>query len=546
MISWCYGFSERFRSVQKLLDLLAFWVLLGFLLVIASGCVSSGKNLSEELVGKQLVEGSGWSNVRAPVEVRWRVSEFASHFWIIDQLSRWDERVISPEYRRYFEIKGEINAKDLAMLETYAEVRRAHSGAVFANRVELQGGRQNVFLDLLSPLRSYEDFSRSFLQADDVEHAIVALALRKKEVEVIRMVFEHFRPRIERLLTASRYLKYSAKRLELLSYRGDLGGYLARMASFFRVDTALERAIVVEIVWAPDGFAQATQFGEHVVIPLPLTGVVEERDLAGWLGVIVHEIGHYYVSSMNSQRRQSASDRILSEVGVVNVRRANVVDEALATAIGNIVYMKRAFPEYFEDQVFYSFDPDYEYPYAIDSLARALAAPLEASLGQTNGAFDEGFLDRLVEIHRQVFRPMPRHHTRIALVFAENSQMARYFVGLFPGIRQLHRVGNEAAFVADSARQQESTRWVLMTAAHVLEDPERAQILSIPLIDRLARRVQAGDETSCFQAYQRREHGPFDFIAVGRTPDDLRQILIYVHTYIGIPAEGAICLGDNR
>lgn len=540
MISWSYGFFKFCLRVCNWL------VLLVFLQVFVTGCVSSGQSKKEELVGKQLVEGSGWANAGAQVEVRWRVSEFASQFWIIDQLSRWDERVISPEYRRYFEIKGEIDAKDLAILEAYAQVRRAHSGAVFANRAERQSERQNVFLDLLSPMRSYEDFSRAFLQADDVEQAIMKIALRKKEAEVIRTVFEHFRPRIERLLATSGYLKYSAKRLELLGYRGNLGEYLARMASFFRVEMSGEQRIVVEIVWAPDGFAQATQFGEHIVIPLPSTGVVEERDLAGWLGVIVHEIGHYFVSSMNGQRRQSASDRILSEVGIVNVRRANVVDEALATAIGNIVFMKRAFPEYFEDRVFYSFDPDYEYPYAIDSLARALAGPLEAWLGQVNGAFDEDFLDRLVEIHRHVFQPMPRHHTRIALVFAESSQMARYFVGLFPGIRQLHRVGNEAAFVADSARQQASTRWVLMTAAHVLENPERAQILSIPLIDRLARRVQAGHETSCFQAYRRREHGPFDFIAVGRTSDDLRQILIYVHTYIGIPAEGAICLGDNR
>ncbi len=540
MISLCYGFLDVFGRARNGLFLLV------FLCVLVSGCVSSGSKLTEEMVGKQLVEGTGWSNVGERVEVKWRVSGFASHFWIIDQLSRWDERVISPEYRRYFEIKGDIDAKDLAMLEAYAQVRRAHSGAVFANRAELQGELQNVFLDLLSPMRSYEDFSRSFLRANDVEQAIVTIGLRKKEAEVVRAVFEHFRPRIERLLLSNGYLKYSAKRLELLGYRGDLGGYLARLATFFDVDAVRRQAIVVEVVWAPDGFAQATQFGEHIVIPLPSTSAVEERDLVGWLGVIVHEIGHYFVSSMNSGRRQSASDRILSEVGVVNVRRANVVDEALATAIGNIVYMKRAFPEYFEDHVFYSFDPDYEYPYAIDSLARALAGPLEAWLGQVDGAFDEGFWDRLVEIHRQVFRPMPRHHTRIALVFAESSQMAHYFVGLFPGIRQLHRVGNEAAFVADSARQQESTRWVLMTAAHVLEDPERAQILSIPLIDRLARRVQAGHETSCFQAYRRREHGPYDFIAVGRTSDDLRQILIHAHTYVGIPAEVAICLGDNR
>src|SRR5690606_23135189 len=117
MISWSYGFFEFcWRICNRL-------VLFVFLQVFVAGCVSSGHSQKEELVGNQLVEGRGWANAGVQVEVRWRVSEFASQFWIIDQLSRWDERVISPEYRRYFEIKGEIDAKDLAMLEAYAQVR---------------------------------------------------------------------------------------------------------------------------------------------------------------------------------------------------------------------------------------------------------------------------------------------------------------------------------------------------------------------------------------------------------------------------------------
>lgn len=506
------------------------------------GCASTRQGDEQDMVGRHWVGEADWPVSGEVVEVQWRVSGFASQFWIIDQLSRWDERLISPEYRRYFEVKGGVDAKDQAMLEAYAQVRRAHSGARFARVAEGQG----MFLDLLSPMRSYEEFSQVFLGAENLEQAVSQAGLNSEEGEVLRAVFAHFEPRIERLLASADYLRYAAKRLEVLGRRGELGGYLSRMAAFFGVEERHRQGLVVEIVWAPDGFAQATQYGSQVVIPLPSTSAVEERDLAGWLGVIVHEFGHYFVSSMNSQWRQTASNRILNEVGVVNARRANVVDEALATALGNIVYMRRSFPEYFEERVFYSYDPDYEYPYAIDSLARALAPQLEVFLGQQGGAFDEAFLGRLIEIHREVFRPMPRHHTRITLVYAENVQMARTFVGLFPGIRQLHRVGNEAAFVADSARQHESPRWVLMTADRILEHPERAQILSIPLIDRLARRVHDGQESSCFQAYRRREHGPFDFVAVGRTADDLRRILIHAHTYVGIPAEMAICLSEAR
>ncbi|MBA2664911.1 MAG: hypothetical protein H0U74_21665 [Bradymonadaceae bacterium] len=511
-----------------------------WLLVLAMACATAAPlEPDEALVGVRQVVASEAARAFDDVALRFRVSSFASHFWVIDQLSRWDGRLAGPHYQRYFDTRFGLGEQDLAVLAAYAEVRRAHSGAMFVDAPD--SARP---IDLLAPPLSYEHFALSFLQAGDVEQAVATLELRGRDAASVRTVFGHFKERIDVLLLQADHLDSARDKLEALGVRGELRGYLARMASFFEVGDRLGAELVVEIVWAPDGYAQATQFGPHMVIPLPVTSALEEADLAGWLGVVVHELGHFFLSCMGSEQRWQASQRILNEVGVVNARRANVVDEALATALGNIVFMGRAFPEYVNAHVFYSYDPDYEYPYAIDSLARALAPHIEERINAW-GSFDAGFVERVIAVHREVFLPMPRHHTRIALVYADDAQHASHFAGLFPGISQWHQVGNEAAFAADSTRRATLTRWVLTTASGVLADPERTQILAIPLLDRLARRVLAGRETACLQAQRRSTNGPFDFVAVGRTADDVRRLLIYAHTHVGIPADGAICLGND-
>jgi hypothetical protein len=143
----------------------------------------------------------------------------------------------------------------------------------------------------------------------------------------------------------------------------------------------------------------------------------------------IQEVGQYLLTRLPPETLRKASARVLAECGYASASRPGMLAEAIQVAMGEVLFLRERFPDLPPRKLLVPWDPDLEFPYAADELARALGIALKEHFGQPGG-FASGFLDRTIQILKSLFPPRPRFFAYTALLFGDR-ESRELFAGLF-------------------------------------------------------------------------------------------------------------------
>lgn len=459
----------------------------------------------------------------------WRVPELANRFWLLDRASKWDGRADAGRYAEPLK----LSAEDRKLLASYAEMRQRLS----QEPPHDDDMRHPLADKLVSPRPELrERFALAFFRSDTLAAASQQLGLSPADHKLLTHLFRHFGPRLDRIMRGAAGLETTKQALESLAGELHLPEFLAKQARFVGLADAPTQ-LTVNVVWAPPGDRQSTCMAEQMIISVAPGGDVGRGALVSTLGVVVHELGHTLVSLLPDAERMRLSDLLHRQHGLIQRRHANYIDEAVQTAIGNALFVRQAQSGKLDDPQLYLWEPENEWPDAIDTMARALE-PLVRSHLDEPGAYGRVILPAALEIQRQTLGDRPRFHSRVALVWAQDKVAAQYFRTLFWAISRQMWTGETAPFVRAMEAAPQTARWVL--ARPDVQEPAVAQLAAVKAAKAA---VEKGAGVACAVAVRAGADGDVEVAVLASDALRMRALLLAVWGAEGLPtAERPLCL----
>ncbi len=462
----------------------------------------------------------------------WRSDRELSTFWAIDQASRWNDS-IGDTYPDFFAQGLPAAPGDTEALAAYARLRKKYSRETSSPDPDPAHP-----LDMLPPrMLAMDRYAEAFLCAKDPKTAGSALGMSDDEQATLEATFARFRPRLEAAYARAGYVEAAVKDLRALADRSHMVEFLGAMRRFYGSE-ALPDPLYVDILFTPPSRRhQATAIGAHMVIPLAETAAKDPKELAGWLGVVVHEFGHQFLAYVSDARRAELSTTIVGHGGLLQRRHPNVVDESLQSAFGNLLFLRDHLPEGLDESNVYGLEPELEYPDLIDSLARKVEPLVKDALAHGR-VLDDAFIDAILAAQAKVAPPEIAHFSRVALVYAPKKRDRLDFEGMFWGRSRF--VSESAHDFAETSRlAPKVARWVVVTTSDL--DAERdAVVATMPDTARAVADLRGG-YGGCARA-SLRPSGTWDVAVVGADAAGLRRVLIALERGAAPAAVRPLCV----
>ena len=281
------------------------------------------------------------------VVVRYR--EAADVFEMLDQVSAWWPEYVEPAYRLAWTDAHLLQPGDSAFFARYAELRARHfdrtgqdSHGNFREGSGLFTARSTLLAD---PMAS------AFYQSDSLPQALGLLrgTLSVEETDFLRDFYAHFASRTSVLAAQTRSLTDGSRSATARTLEDpDVQKYLSLVSALFApvTDASDGRASFTALyVWWPDtNQAAATPNGGALVLRVrPRAGeVVNSAD------VVAHETIHVFAARVSEAQQQSLSGALLDGCHApASLRRLAILEEPIATALGNIEFRRRFMPQRF-------------------------------------------------------------------------------------------------------------------------------------------------------------------------------------------------------
>lgn len=251
-------------------------------------------------------------------------------------------------------------------------------------------------------------------------------------VESELAIIKHFKPRFNQWFEQQQTgLAEFVSQAEALSQKVDLDGLLTQMRTFYRSEIPTDLVLPVYLIAHPKKQASSSGlvFNQNSLIEVLKGEKAKDR-----LGVVVHEIAHFYHSRAPLDWHQQVMKYFTdsdSETGKVGYYLYN---EALAAAIGNGLFESMANePDYFKKYIDYpmSFYADE----GIDTAAKA-ALPLVKKRLKNEHALDDKFLADLDLVWSQALKDIkdtPRQrlrHAGLVILDAQYDDMINDLLGI--------------------------------------------------------------------------------------------------------------------
>ena len=368
------------------------------------------------------------------VELGFVSGKSANLFWMVDQISRWDEHCTSPRYREYWESKVKLDDNDYAILEQYARLRRRLAQL---EKREVRG-QISPWVSLFgsSAILPHEQFALAFFESRTPKDAVALLNLSEAEQKIVVGTLFHFAKKFkDHYGNETAHLDAFAQKARILITLADAGGFINQMKSFFGVTGSLPETIPVNVLWGPPGFVQPARMGYHIILPVSVDKAESDEVVLQHLSMAIQQVAQYLVSKLPPETLADASRTILRECGYINAPHPTLIRRALQVAMGEILFLRQRFPDLPVGPVLVPWEAEFEYPYAMDELARAFGEQLTAVFDQ-GGGFYPGFVTKAVEVHKKLFTPRPRFFAGTGFFFGD-SESRELFSGLFRNVDRL-------------------------------------------------------------------------------------------------------------
>ncbi len=315
---------------------------------------------------------------QAVIEVRYR--EAADVFEMLDQVSAWWPDYVEPAYRQSWIDARRLEPGDSTYFARYAQLRARH-----VDRTSEAGGgrRDGSGLFTAAATATADPVAAAFYQSDSLAEAFGRLrrVLSPREITFLKAFYAHFDARTKPLAAATRAAT-DASRAATAAALADTAvvRYVARVAALFSPppnDSAGRRPddrgargtpaavvpshaptagraeddagssvplVVLYVTWPDSMRTFATPNGRALLLRVrPRDGeTVNSAD------VVVHEAVHVFAAGMPEAQKAALTNILLDGCAVPEaVRRLAVLEEPIATALGNIEFRRRFMPQRF-------------------------------------------------------------------------------------------------------------------------------------------------------------------------------------------------------
>ncbi|MCO4762662.1 MAG: hypothetical protein KC502_14210 [Myxococcales bacterium] len=475
-----------------------------------------------------------------------RMPQLASQLAVLESCIRAHRRAAAPGCRP---LRSRLNEEGRTHLRAFERARRRFLQARAA-RPPQRDPAHPLAASLLPPaaLQASEAFAEPFYRFAKLDTALADLQLPPADKAALKGAFLWFQAPLDALF---RRLMHNRPDVALaqVAKAARLDTFLAQLARFYGVTAQMPRKLSVDLVWSARDRVRATAWAGRAVVPINRHTFPHQEGTAceppricpparyatgallRTLGVVVHEFGHVFLSRLSHARRVALTDRIAGQAGVLNRRHANVLDEAIQTAAGNVLFVRSAAKWTPLSPTLYAFEPGYRWPAAIDRLSRHLVPVLADHIGHNN-AFDGPFIDRAIARHIQVFGRSPVAFARACVVVTNQSRLGHWFRQLMPGLsRTVVGTDGQARATDWVVSNPWLTRWLLevQTAGAQPSSGNAAakstQKLDNPALDAARKCVTQG-HAACFIAHKRGAAAGWDLALAARFETDMRRLLM--------------------
>lgn len=369
-------------------------------------------------------------------------------FYLIENLSEWSGDSYS-YYREFWKENFGLGAKEESLLKTYAKIRKSYDLEV-ASRPENPESRRGPFPYYKNHFRLGYKWPAIFCASRSLEEVFGRMEniLSDGDLLELKKVFQHFdaqfRPYWEK---NGLYLEKAAEDFKEKRWNDQISQYLDQAADFLQLPPALEKRYDLAFLWHPglkftQGVSHATQIGRLSLVQLP-----EGENLEFQLDVVVHEMIHDLYGSMDLKIKADFDSALLLEDAEIGLLAHQGLNEGLATALGNGLFIERHLPERFSLKAEW-------YSGSTDKYAKAIYPGLKKALGERKTI--TGYGPDLLAALRPIFKAEPeklpayfRNH--LLLVDSKTEPLVRI---LHPALR----VGTVAGFSAEDKADLENFR----------------------------------------------------------------------------------------
>lgn len=290
-----------------------------------------------------VASGLASSAVRAqPVRVVYR--EPADAFEILDHVSNWWPGYSEPLYQQFWADSIVVQPGDSIQFARYAALRERYFDKRGQGNSQPRRDGSGLFTDRV--VMQADPLAAAFYEAESIPAAIASLdtLLTATERAFLTAFYAHFRSRIAPLLRQTRE-RTAASRAATAStlHAPEVAQYLTQARHWFGVDTVPFTALYV---WWPDSSrTSANPHGVHLILRVRPTAA----DTVNNADVVAHEVMHVFAATMDTARQRTLSTTLLDGCAVpAGVRRLAVLEEPIATVLGNMEFRRRFAPRRFQ------------------------------------------------------------------------------------------------------------------------------------------------------------------------------------------------------
>lgn len=298
--------------------------------------------LGRAVVALTLIFSTSLVAYAQPVRVAYR--EAADAFEILDHVSNWWPGYNAPEYRQFWIDSLGFLPGDSAQFTQYAALREKYYDKRGQGNSQPRRDGSGLFTDRI--VLNADPLAAAFYSAQSTDGAIASLRslLTAEERRFLTAFYAHFRPRLAPLLNQSRQRTAASRAATAHTLEAPgVAGYFAQVRRWFGVDRIPFTALYV---WWPDSTrTSASPNGTHLILRVrPFVG-----DTVNSADVVAHEAVHVFAAMMDARKKQELSAALLDGCAVpAGIRRLAVLEEPVATVLGNMEFRRRFQPRRFQ------------------------------------------------------------------------------------------------------------------------------------------------------------------------------------------------------
>lgn len=274
-------------------------------------------------------------------------SPAANAFVILDCVANWldgfclDDGAYAREWTRRFGMTEE----DRSFFRRYSEIRLRHYDDPDQAEKDPLKNRNGLFAFLGS--LTAEPQAEAFYSSDRMDEAFGKLRrlMSREEIDFLRSFYARFERPLSLLLAESEPYRAKAAELRRSVREPRLQPFLARVAKFYGVRTEVRyRALFVW--WPLKERTLATPTGRFLV----LQGHPVEHASETWDDIVFHEIVHTISAQQDLGGKQAFTRAFLDRCDPrgKKVRRGRIIEEPLAVALGQMLFLKTFDPQRYE------------------------------------------------------------------------------------------------------------------------------------------------------------------------------------------------------